>query len=162
MGFSVHTHVVVGALVRDEEVFDRSQKVPFRCAICPTAHAAGQKFCGECGQKFAPVEVVSWVASVARYLEGRRMEFAPEDLRDHFGRVFHNVAAIQDCEDRRFALAVGIRHGDSSSRRGSDPSPRAVTQEMIDNARVQTQAMLSGMGLAIREVSLFPVMYVSF
>ncbi len=159
MGLDVDVHFVVGALVKDEEVFLRSQKVHFMCNRCEADYAAKQRFCGQCGFRFALVEVKAWVPSVAAYIERHDVKVDPEDVDD---RLFHNVATLQSSEDRDGAtLAVGVRFAGPSMEGRYSSGPKSIGFARLESARAQVNEILAEMGLTPREVSLFPVMYVS-
>lgn len=164
MGLDVYTHLILGAEVKNEEIFVRQESVPRRCAECPKAYAAKQKFCGECGLKFAPLKVTTtWSPKVLAYFAHQGLDISPDDLRsgEYCGSVpFFDVRTIQSSEDRDEASwAVGIKFEGPSMRH--ERGAPAISWEQLDKARRQVEVTLAGMGLPEREVRLYPVMYVS-
>lgn len=165
MGLDVHTHMILGAQVKAEEIFQVRQEPPHRCPSCPKAYAKKQKFCDECGIKFSPLKTVTtWAPAVLSYLNGLGLGLAANDLA--FGEdgevpVF-NVSVLQSSEDRRGSesWAIGVKF-DGPSMDDHRSGSLAVGWAQLEEAKAEIEALLKGMGLVSREVKLFPVMYVS-
>lgn len=161
MGLDVDSYVVVGALVRNEEIFTEGSRVEFKCPTCRPAHAAGQKFCGECGHKFATIKIRLWAPGVLRYLQhASREKVHPDDIRRYDEAPFFHVDAIQSGEEEPTLVAVGFKFA-GPSMRDRKPNSNGIPFEQIDTFRREVDGMIAGMGLAPREVRLYPVMYVS-
>lgn len=161
MGLDVYTHVVLGALVKNEEIFTVGSRVEFKCATCRTAHAAGQKFCGECGHKFVTIKTRAWTPGVVAWLErASRGRVHADDIWRYDEHPFYHVDALQSGEEEPSLLAVGVKFKGPSMH---DRAPRSdgILFERLDYYRREVEATVSEMGLAPREVRLFPVMYIS-
>lgn len=160
MGLDVDTHFVLGAAVQDEEIFVHSEHVPYKCKHCAEAHAAKQKFCGECGLKFKPVRKTSWTPSVLSYLASIDGCTDPEDLAEYDSGPFFDVRSVQCSEDREGPQwAVGVKFAGQSLHRSRRGGP--IPWERLERARVEVEFLVQRLGLSPREVSLYPVMYVS-
>jgi hypothetical protein len=161
MGLDVYSHLVVGALVKDDEIFTVASKVEFKCSTCRAAHAAGQKFCGECGHKFASITVRAWTPGVLGYLEcASRTEVHPDDIRRYDEAPFFHVDAIQSGEEEPTLIAVGFKFK-GPSMRDRTPNSDGIPFERLDTYRREVDGMVAAMGLAPREVRLYPCMYIS-
>lgn len=161
MGLNVYTHVVVGALVKNEEIFTEGSRVEFKCPTCRTAHAAGQKFCGECGHKFATIKIRAWAPGVAAYLEqASRGKVHPDDIWRYDEAPFFHVDSIQSAEEERVLIAVGFKFA-GPSMRDRKPNSDGILFDRLESYRGQVDGMIAGMGLTPREVRLYPVMYLS-
>ncbi len=157
MGLDVDTHLVLGAVVQDAEIFVYSESVPYKCDACAKAHAAKQKFCGECGLKFKPARKVNWTPQVLSYLKEVDGCTDPEEYGEG---PFVNVHAVQCSEDReKPQWAVGVKFDGLSLHGRSRGAP--IPWERLARARIEVEFMIQRMGLTAREVSLHSVMYVS-
>src|SRR5262245_61288325 len=110
MGLTVYSHLVVGALVKHDEIFTAGSRVEFKCPTCRAAHAAGQKFCGECGHRFVTLTVRAWAPGVLRYLQhASRDKLHPDDIWRSDDAPFFHVDAVQSPDDERTLIAVGFK-----------------------------------------------------
>lgn len=160
MGLDVDTHLVLGAFVQEQEIFVYSEHVPYKCNLCPMAHAAKQKFCGECGLKFKAERKASWTPTVLSYLKDVDGCTDPEDLHEYGSGPFFNVRAVQCSEDNEKPLwAVGVKFEGQSLHRGGRGG--SIPWESLERAHVEVEVLVRRMGLSPREIKLYPVMNVS-
>jgi hypothetical protein len=158
----VDAHLVVGAIVKPEEILVVEHSVPTKCKACLPQHEAGQKFCGECGQRLRVAERQLWAPNVRAYFTASGRTMHSEDVYIDGSPPFENVSSVQSSEWREEPeWAVGVRVGRelSGEHRSSRAAP--VSAATLEKAMAEVRETLAALGLPEREIQIFHVLYVS-
>lgn len=148
MSTSYHAQLVLGGVVKPEEVYDEQPSVFTKCPACKDALAMSHKFCHDCGNQFISKVRRTWKDAVLGALQRKNQRWKPEWADPEFfeAPVFDLAGSIVLGE--QLALVPAF-----SSRAVSIPSSQ------LDAARERVQAIFQEMQLSNREICLFPYVF---
>lgn len=158
----VNAHLVVGAIVKPEEILVLERSVPTKCGSCLSQHEAGQKFCGECGQRLKMAERQLWAPNVRAYFEATGRTAHSDDIYIDGSPPFENVSSVQSSEWREEPeWAVGVRVGRELSAEHRSSRAVPVSEATLEKAKAEVRETLVALGLPERAIQIFHVLYVS-
>jgi hypothetical protein len=149
MGSSYHANLILGAIVKAEEVYDQEQVTSVKCPACKESVTKGYKCCYDCGNRLFPGVINKWKAPVLAALQKRNPRWKAELTGPHyFESPFFDVAD-------EIVVGEQLANVDRFSRRAVH-----IPASTLDAARERVQSLYRDMQLPNREICLFPYVFV--
>ncbi len=93
MSTSYYANLILGAVVKPEEIYDEKEVLSIKCASCKESAAKGYKRCHECGNLLRPGVAKTWKVPVLAALQKMNPRWKAELTGPHyFEAPFFDVA----------------------------------------------------------------------